>query len=178
MPPQAPPPGSQALLEIGRIGKAHGLRGEVTAVITSDREERTSPGATWVLDAGPVLVRSIRPHQHRWIAVLEGVDSREGADALRGQIIRATEIHDPEALWVHELIGATVATPDGSTHGTVTAVLDNPADDILELDTGALVPVRFVVDGSALPERVVVDPPLGLLGEVVDAPPGLLAAED
>ncbi len=41
------------LLEIGRIGKAHGLRGEITAHLTSDRPERTAPGAVWHLDDGP-----------------------------------------------------------------------------------------------------------------------------
>jgi hypothetical protein len=43
------------------------------------------------------------------------------------------------------------------------SVVDNPADDLLELDDGTLVPVRFVTDQSDLPERVVVDPPVGLL---------------
>ena len=128
------------LLEIGRIGKAHGLRGEITAVISSDRPERTAPGAVWQLDAGPVTVTTIRTHSGRWIAALDGVTSREGAEALRGQIIRAEAIDDPDALWVHELVGAVVATPDGTTWGTVVAILANPADDLLELDDGTLIP--------------------------------------
>lgn len=152
------------LLEIGRIGKAHGLRGEVTVVITSDRPERTAPGAVWHLDAGPVTVEAIRPFQQRWIAVLSGIRTREQADAVRGQVVRAEAVEDPDALWVHELVGATVATPDGRSWGTVVAVLDNPADDLLELEDGSLVPVGFVTDASGLPERVVVDPPEGLLG--------------
>lgn len=152
------------LLEIGRIGKAHGLRGEVTVVITSDRPERTAPGAVWHLDAGPVTVEAIRPFQQRWIAVLSGIRTREQADAVRGQLVRAEAVEDPDALWVHELVGATVATPDGRSWGTVVAVLDNPADDLLELEDGSLVPVGFVTDASGLPERVVVDPPEGLLG--------------
>ena len=151
------------LLEIGRIGKAHGLKGEVTAVISSDRPERTEPGAVWHLDAGPVTVRAIRSHGGRWIAVLDGVTTREGAEALRGQLIHAEAIDDPDALWVHELVGAVVATPDGATWGTVAAVLANPADDLLELADGTLIPCGFVVDDSGLPERVVIDPPDGLL---------------
>jgi 16S rRNA processing protein RimM len=119
----------------------------------------------WVLDAGPVTVTAIRPFQTKWIAVLSGVATREQADALRGQVIRAEPVDDPDALWVHELVGAVVATPDGREWGSVVAVLANPADDILELDDGSLVPVGFVVDGSDLPRRVVVDPPEGLLGE-------------
>lgn len=151
-------------LEIGRIGKAHGLKGEVTAVITSDRLERTAPGAVWVIDAGPVTVEAIRPFQQRWIAVLAGVRTREAADELRGQVIFAEPIDDPTALWVHELVGADVRTPDGRSWGSVTSVLSNPADDLLELADGTLVPVGFVTDDSGLPEFVVVDPPEGLLG--------------
>ncbi len=159
-PPSDPP----ALLEIGRIGKAHGLKGEVTAVMTSDRSERVAVGARWVLDRGEYVVEAIRPHQQRWIATLSGVASRESADELRGQVIRAEGIEDPDALWVHEVVGATVATPDGQTWGVVVAVLENPADDLLELADGTLVPAGFVTDQSGLPDRVVVDPPDGLLG--------------
>jgi 16S rRNA processing protein RimM len=152
------------MLEIGRVGKPHGLKGELLVSITSDRPERTAPGAVWFLDAGPVTVEAIQPYQHRFLVRLAGVSGREAAEALNGQIVRAEPIEDPDALWVHELVGATVATPDGRTWGRVTAVLANPADDLLELEDGSLVPVGFVTDGSGLPERVVVDPPQGLLG--------------
>ncbi len=150
-------------LELGRIAKAHGLRGEVIAVITSDRTERTVPGAVWLLDGGPYTVTAIRPHQHRWIAKLDGVDTREAADALRGSIIRGEQLEDPDALWVHELVGAEVVTPDDRSWGSVRAVVANPASDLLELDDGTLIPEVFVTDASGLPERLVVDPPEGLL---------------
>jgi 16S rRNA processing protein RimM len=153
------------LLEIGHIAKSHGLKGEVIATITSDRPERTTAGAIWVLDSGPVTVEWIKPHQHRWVAHLVGVDSREAADALRGAVIRAEPIDDPDAMWVHDLVGAVVATPDGREWGRVVALVDNPADDLLELDDGTLIPVGFVTDDAGLPERLVVDPPEGLLGD-------------
>jgi ribosomal 30S subunit maturation factor RimM len=101
-------------LEIGRNGKAHGLRGEVTVVITSDRPERTAPGAVWHLSAGPVTVTAIRPFQQRWIAVLEGVTTREAAEALSGQVIYGDPIDDPDALWVHDLVGADRQHGDGT----------------------------------------------------------------
>lgn len=152
-------------LEIGRVGKAHGLKGEVTVVITSDRPERTAPGAVWFLDDGPVTVRAIRPFQQRWIAHLEGIATREAAEALTGQVIYGEPIDDPDALWVHELVGAQVCTPDGRRWGTVASVLSNPANDLLQLDDGTLIPEVFVTDASGLPDQVVVDPPEGLLGE-------------
>lgn len=149
-------------LEIGRVGKAHGLKGEVTAVITSDRPERTTPGAVWILDGGRHTVRTIRPFQQRWIALLDGVSTREAAEALTGQVIWGEPIDDPDALWVHELVGAQVVTPDGVERGSVVAVLANPANDLLELADGTLIPEVFVTDWSGLPERVVVDPPEGI----------------
>jgi len=151
-------------LEVGRIGRPHGLRGDVTAIITSDQPERTETGAVWVLDAGPATVDAIHAHGQRWIVTLSGVNTREAAEALSGQLIRAEALDDDDAIWVHELVGAEVTTPDGRTWGRVAAVMANPADDLLELEDGTLLPSRFIVDASALPERVVVDPPDGLLG--------------
>lgn len=157
-------------LEIGRIGKAHGLRGEVTAVITSDRPERTAPGAVWILDSGAFTVRAIRPFQTKWIAALDGVETREAAEALTGSVISGDPIADDDALWAHELLGATVVTPDGTEWGSVTGIYPNPANDLIELADGTLIPTVFVTDASGLPERVVVDPPEGLLqGEPEEA---------
>ena len=113
------------------------------------------------------MVRAIRPFQQRWIAKLDGIDTREAAEALSGQVISGEPIEDPDALWVHELVGAEVASPDGRRWGTVVAVLSNPADDLLELADGTLIPVGFVTDSDGLPDVVVVDPPEGLLGEEV-----------
>ncbi|WP_426573184.1 ribosome maturation factor RimM [Aquihabitans sp. McL0605] len=156
-------------LEIGRIGKAHGLRGEVTAVITSDRPERTAPGAVWILASGPRTVAAIRPFQQKWIAKLEGIDTREAAEDLTGSVIEGEPIEDDDALWAHELLGATVVTPDGVEWGSVTGVYPNPANDLIELADGTLIPTVFVTDGSGLPDRVVVDPPEGLLGATATA---------
>ena len=61
---------------------------------------------------------------------------------------------------MHELIGSRVVDQQGVDRGTCIAVIDNPAHDILELDTGALIPVIFVV--SCTGGVTVVDPPEGL----------------
>ncbi|MCB1040976.1 MAG: hypothetical protein KDA94_15810 [Acidimicrobiales bacterium] len=110
------------------------------------------------------MVSAIRPFQQRWIVALEGVGDRNAAESLTGQVVLAERIDDPDALWVHELVGAEVVTPDGRAWGQVAAVVANPASDLLELADGTLVPSVFVTDASGLPERVVVDPPEGLLG--------------
>ncbi len=148
-------------LEVGRITKAHGLRGEVVVFLTTDRSERVAPGSVLDTERGALTVGSSRPHQDRWVVTFEGVADRDAAEALRGLLLFAEPIEDPDVLWVHELIGCTVRTPDGVERGAIESVIDNPAADLLVLDTGALVPVVFVVDGPR--DGVVeVDTPEGL----------------
>ena len=154
------PDGGGSLLEVGRITKPHGLRGEVVVKLLSDRAGRLDPGAVLSTERGDLVVRSARPHQDRWIVAFEGRSTREHADELRGAVLRAEPVDDPDELWVHQLVGATVVTTAGEAVGRCTGVIANPAADLIELDGGALVPVVFVVEHS--PERVVIDPPDGL----------------
>ena len=76
-------------------------------------------------------------------------------------MLRAAPVERPGTLWVHELVGAAVVSTDGAELGVVAAVEANPASDLLVLEGGGLVPLRFVVahePGVA----VVVDVPEGL----------------
>ena len=148
------------MLEVGRITKPHGLRGEVIIELVTDRAERVSAGAVLHGPDGPLTVEQSSPHQGRWIVRLAGVVTREAAEALRGTVLSAEALDDPGALWVHELIGADVVDVDGTRRGRIVSVVANPASDLLELEDGALVPVRFVTAHS--PGIVHVDPPVGL----------------
>lgn len=164
---------ARPLVEVGRITRPHGLRGEVVVVLTSDREERVAVGSRLESDRGPLVVASAR-REHRkglqrhnsqytqsWVVGFDGHVGREAAEGLRDVVLRAEPIDDPEAMWVDDLVGSTVElTGSGEEVGTCVAVMANPAADLLELDTGALVPVVFVVDRSD--GRVVIDPPEGL----------------
>lgn len=149
---------------VGRITRAHGLRGEVLVdLLSSEPEVRLAPGTVLETDRGPLTVASARPHQDRWIVAFREAPDRNAAEGLRGTELRAEPLEDPDALWVHELVGATVVDAAGTERGRVVAVVANPAADLLELDGGALVPVTFVVgwaDGGG--RRLVVDPPEGL----------------
>ena len=146
---------------MGRITKAHGLRGEVVVVLTTDRLERVQPGAVLQSARGSFTVESSRPHQNGWLVLFAGVLSRSDAEALRNTVLLAEGIDDPDAVWVHELIGATVVDVNGTALGTVASVEDNPAADLLVLQSGALIPMSFVMstDGGV----VTVDRPDGLL---------------
>jgi len=163
------------LLEVGRIDKSHGLHGEVVVTLTTNVVERVAPGS--VLVAGTKAPRTLtietsRPHQHRWVVTFAGVRSREQADELHGHLLYAEPLDDddPDTLWVHELLGQEVVEIVAGverSHGRVASVIDNPASDILELDNGGLVPLRFVVD-HATPGRLVIEPPRGLLDDPTD----------
>ncbi len=149
------------LLEVGRIEKPHGVRGDVIVRLTTNRAERVAPGTSLHTRNGMLAVVGSRPHQDRFIVTFAGVVGREGADALRGCALFAEPIDDPDELWVHELIGAEVFDAEGVARGRVTDVLANPASDLLVLVGGALVPVQFVtrVDPG---RRIDVDVPDGL----------------
>lgn len=146
--------------------KPHGLRGEVVVELYGRRDERARPGARFTTERGSLQVVRAAPfpgrRPDRWIVQFDGVAGRDGADALRDLALLAPPLHDPEALWVHELVGAAVVDRQGRRLGTTVAVLANPASDLLELDSGGLVPLTFVVERGAS-GTVVVDVPAGLL---------------
>lgn len=149
------------LIEVGRIGRAHGVRGAVYVVLSSDRTERMDEGSR-LFDGVEwrTIVTARRQPNGSWLTHFEGLATRDAAEALSGRVLSAPPIEDPDALWVHELIGAEVRDLAGVTHGRCVAVIDNPAHDLLELDSGALVPMVFV--RSNLDGVITIDPPEGL----------------
>lgn len=151
------------LLEVGRITKPHGVRGEVLVALSSDRISRLDPGSVLVTDRGPLTVVSASRHHDRWIVQFDGFTDRDEVEGWRGVTLSAEPIEDDDddALWVYELIGSHVVLGDGTPVGTVASVQSNPASDLLVLDSGPLVPVVFVTDHAA--GRVTIDPPEGLL---------------
>jgi 16S rRNA processing protein RimM len=150
------------LLEVGRIAKPHGLRGEVIVELWSDFPDRLDPGSELLSDQGTLVVASSRPHQGRFMVAFEGFSSREAAESIIGLVLRAEPREVPDALWIHDLVGCEVLTTDGSSVGYVAAVEANPASDLLVLDDGRLIPLRFLVSHEP-GLRVVIDPPEGLL---------------
>jgi 16S rRNA processing protein RimM len=148
------------LLEIGTIRRAHGVRGDVLVELGSDRPERVANDARWFAQNGWLTVVAARRHQARWLVTLAEIADRSAAQRYTNTPIFAEPLDDPDALWVHELIGAEVVEVSGRSRGRCVAVVANPAADLLELDSGALVPVVFVTDRHD--GTIVIDPPRGL----------------
>ena len=154
------------LLEIGKIVRAHGLKGHVVVELWTNRSERVAPGSLLTGTGRDLRVTRSSPTspaggRERWVVSFDGIADRESAEALRGEVLRAAPIDEPGSLWVHELLGREVFNADGESLGRVEAVEANPASDLLVLGDGRLIPLRFVVDAG---ERgLTVELPEGLL---------------
>lgn len=163
------------LLTVARIGRAHGLRGEVALDVRTDApDERLAPGtvlATEPASAGPLTVVRTRVQQGRWFVAFDEVCDRTAAEALRGVelVVEARSEVDEDAWYPHELVGLRAVATDGRHLGEVEGLEHAPAHDLLVLRepggertlvpfVGAIVPVVDVAGG-----RVVLDPPGGLL---------------
>ncbi|MGY1621646.1 ribosome maturation factor RimM [Geodermatophilus sp. SYSU D00965] len=167
---------------VGRIGRPHGVRGEVTVEVrTDDPDLRFAPGTVLLTEPaarGPLTVAGRRWHRDVLLLSLEGpggqtVDSREAAEELRNTELHVAvadlpQLDDPDVFYDHQLVGLTTRLPDQTVLGEVTAVRHEGADllvvrrdeggELLVPFVAAIVPTVDVAGGF-----VVVDPPEGLL---------------
>jgi 16S rRNA processing protein RimM len=167
-------------LVVGRIGRAHGIKGEVSVEVRTDEPElRLAPGAVLATDpasAGPLTIETGRVHSGRLMLRFEGVKDRSGAEALRNILLIAEvdpEVtpEDPEEFYDHQLIDLDVVTTDGTVVGRIAEISHLPYQDLLivKRPDGSEVMIPFV--SEIVPEvdlaeqRAVIDPPPGLLDE-------------
>ncbi|MQS14186.1 ribosome maturation factor RimM [Streptomyces kaniharaensis] len=165
-------------LVVGRIGRAHGIRGDVSVEVRTDEPElRLGPGAVLLTDpasTGPLTVESGRVHSGRLLLRFAGVKDRNAAEALRGTLL-ISEVdpderpEDPEEYYDHQLIGLDVVLLDGTLVGELTEVVHLPYQDLLTVKksdgTEVLVPfVSQIVPTIDLEnQRAVITPPAGLI---------------
>ncbi|MGO2745140.1 ribosome maturation factor RimM [Microbacterium sp.] len=171
-------------LRVGRLVKAHGLKGALKLELYTDNPDRRFvPGAEFTLqvpEASPwhgksITVREYRVMNGNSVVFFEGVDDREAAEGLARAILWIDQDADePEdnAWYDHQLVGLDVVR-DGQVIGTLVRVEHLPAQDLLIVkaaSTGDEVMVPFVeafvpaVEPAA--GRVIVTPPAGLFEEV------------
>ncbi len=155
--------GDRSLLEVGRIVKAHGIRGEVAVRLTADIPERVTPGSVFQTTRGPLTVERSKPFQQGYIIAFAGIADRNEAELLRGLLLKAEplDLDDDDVIWIDDLFNALVVSTDGVERGRVVEVEENPASDLLVLDSGVLIPLTFVVEVEPN-ERIVVEAPEGL----------------
>jgi 16S rRNA processing protein RimM len=165
-------------LVVARIGRAHGIKGEVTVEVRTDEPElRLAPGAVLGTDpasAGPLTIETGRVHSGRLLLRFEGVTDRNAAEALRNTLLIA-EV-DPEELpegedeyYDHQLIDLDVVTEDGVEVGRITEISHLPSQDlfIVERPDGTEVMIPFV-------EEIVTEIDLEEQKAVIAPPPGLI----
>ena len=165
-------------LVVGRVGRAHGLAGEVSVSVRTDApEQRFARGAVFELGTGRrVTVAGTRWHREALLVRFAEVGDRNGAEALRGTLLTVAveslpAYEDPDEYHDHQLVGLRAELADGTPAGTVRDVLHGPAGELLvvarEGRADALVPfVRDIVPTVDLTAgRVLLTPPEGLLDE-------------
>jgi 16S rRNA processing protein RimM len=159
---------------VGRIGRAHGIRGEVViGVHTDEPDERFAPGSVFDTDRGPLTVQTRRWHSSQLLVRFEGVADRNAAEELRGIWLgidgdTLPPLDDPDEFRDQDLEGLDVLTTDGRSIGKVNAI-QHLGQDVLEVQTpdgrSLLVPfVKAIVPEVDLTtRRILIDPPPGLL---------------
>ncbi|MCT1866228.1 ribosome maturation factor RimM [Dermabacter sp. p3-SID358] len=165
---------------VGTIGKAHGLKGEVSLLVRTDiPEERLVRGAEFDVEGaegGParLTLTSTRVQQGRWYAKFAEVQGRTAAEGLRGadltlELDREEEFEeDPDAWYPEELKGLEVRTDDGRVLGTVIGLDHYPAQDLLIVRASDARKVMLPFVEELVPEVdlengvVLADPPGGL----------------
>jgi len=170
-------------LVVGHLNKAHGTKGELFVWPLTDHPEGSfAPGVILCLgdETGNapdstrpnVVILSARPFRRGYLVCLDGVDSREDAEALQGlYVLRPTEdleeVEEGEVFY-HQLLGMRVVTVGGDEVGKIVEVFELRPADLLEVKGPSR--THFIPFLSSLVRQVdtetatmVIDPPAGLL---------------
>lgn len=165
---------------VARIGAAHGVRGEVRLwSFTEDPEAVTDYGPLETEDGKRRFeIESLRAAKDHFVARLKGIDDRNAAEALRNVELyvardRLPAIDEDDTFYVADLVGLAAVTADGETLGTVTAVHNFGAGDIIEIAPSAGAPIMLSFTEANVPT---VDVKAGRI--VVALPEEIEARED
>ncbi len=125
-------------IKLGKITAPQGIRGEVRVYPYTDTPDRFSQIPAVLVKGEKRRVQKARANKNLVILKLQGVDDRNAAEALRGQMLfldRADLWEQPEdTYFVDDITGSSVVTEDGSPVGTLKAVHSRPAQDLYEIE--------------------------------------------
>ena len=165
------------LLIVGRIGRVHGVSGEVTVEVRTDSpEERFQVGTQIATDPakfGPLTITGQRWHNGILLLTFDGVSDRGAAEKIKNVLLMAeVDIAESDAdeFHVQLLIGSTIELIDGTVLGTIDDVLTTKGQNLLSFMRGGkqvLIPfVKAIVPTVDIASRkVVITPPEGLIDE-------------
>lgn len=163
---------------VGRIGRPHGIKGEVTVDPRTDEPDRRfAPGSLLAVDAPAAQLLVLRTHWHsgRLLVAFQGINDRAAAEALRGLLLHVDRDpgetpDDSDEFYDSSLVDCTVVRTSGEVVGVVTDVLHLPGQDMLVVDAGGrevLVPflAAFVPQIDLPGRQITIAPPDGLIDE-------------
>jgi 16S rRNA processing protein RimM len=165
---------------VGRIVKAHGIRGEVAVFPLTENEERFEAGSRLLLSSTAegdgallaVTVESARPHQGRWLLTLDRIGDRTHAEHHVGSFLlvpreEAEAAREEDEWFLHALVGRRVVDDAGVPLGEVLEVLETPGAVMLEIGAAGgprrLLPFVREFVARVGEEEIVVTPPVGWL---------------
>ena len=164
-------------LDVGRILRPHGLRGELVFQPFSELVQILKPSTEIHIGSkhAPAIVSAIRPHRSRYLLTIEGCENRDTAENWRGELVRIRfEQAKPlqEGVYYHwQILGLPVFNTEGDLLGTIVEILETGANDIYvvkdEQDGEILLPaIKDVIQKVDLEtSKMIVDVPTGLLPE-------------
>ncbi|PST48339.1 16S rRNA processing protein RimM [Bifidobacterium callitrichos] len=186
-------PQQPELLRVCRIGRAQGMKGEVTVQIFTDEPEwRFEPGSVLYSEDGETeyTVESSRTFKNRWIIKLEGCDDRNASEALNGTTLYG-EADDPDDMleanewYPKDLIGLEARMDEenvlgveaGRVVGKVVDVIDSPAQSLLKIRLAEPVTVGTAKDGTPVVEKTALVPFVDEIVPEIDLEEGYLTLD-
>jgi len=128
-------PFDEPTVVVGRVTRAHGVRGEVGVIVLTEVAERFQPGAMVYLDdGGSLTVADARANRARLLVRFEGVRDRDAAERLVGRDLVVPASASPRlpegSYWDHQLIGSAIVTESGRSLGELRDVIHTQANDV------------------------------------------------
>ncbi|MFZ2098269.1 MAG: ribosome maturation factor RimM [Anaerolineales bacterium] len=170
-------PGEPAFLAVGKLRRAHGVRGEILMEVFTDFPERFKAGVVLFLESGsdPLHLVKCRPHREGLLMTFNGYTTPEAIGQFRNQILYVKTDDRPPLpdgeYYQHQLIGLQVTSEAGVPLGKVVEILETGASDVLvvrpEVGPEVLIPIvdEFVQNIDLAKGEILVHIIPGMLGE-------------
>jgi len=163
-------------INVGRINKPHGIKGEIELSVLTDYPKRFKHGARFSLsppldDLDAVYVESVKSKKNVLILKFKEINDRDGADRLRGHdlVIEEADLMSlpSDSYWQYDLIGLKVSTIDGRELGVIKEILSGKGHDVFVVENSKqyLIPaIKEVIKDINIKEgQMVIAPTPGML---------------